>query len=809
MSTLTTNKEDAALKGNNPVAAHDIEWRGQIEMPYTTRLSFVPLLKDWEKRLSSQNIPEHFMAKQILTKAKAIPELWKPVDDPAVLDKHSELISWLLAGLFPLSLRDSQPGKATKPFDLNPIFMTPALQHMLEDCSMNITVETTADLSISTMHLKACAMILKECYGQNLNVDSVVIFTMGSKSCGLSRHFKSEMAIQFTEVVPTKPPKKLTQQQINKLLCNIYDLEAWMEALPPDAFEIHGLVGINLVDVTREESLSRLRQHLLKKDALTSPENVAFIQSLLRTYFQLPDLHFGIMAMDYPVRQDSKGSIYNIQHCLIDRWEDCQLWDEKQLSIYAKAAHYGHNVVLENLESLKEPTRAEKALLKKGFRSYLVAPLKSQNDKIIGLMEIGANQPFAINSFTELQLNDMMALFHTSMERSREETDNHIEAVMREYFTAIHPSIQWRFIDAAYDIINQQRKGLTTPTLPTLTFESVYPMYAQADIVNSSITRNQAIQKDFIRNLQLLEEVLKLAAQLFNYPILEQYLLETRHKLKELEKDLQTSDEHQLMEYLLEEVHPVLEEVARKNPKLLEAYRKYVEQLDPHLGIIYYHRKNYEISVNRINNHLSEIVDQAQVIAQEIVPHYFEKYKTDGVQFELYAGQAILKTGKFSQFQLRNLRLRQLLTLTEITTSMEKLSRELPTPLQTAQLVFVYGQPISISFRQDEKRFDVIGAYNLRYEIIKKRIDKASISLPDGNTERLTQPGKIAIVYATEKDRQEYLGYIDFLRRKNLVEGETEDLTLNQLQGVQGLKAMRIKISGTTAHPRSTSLTKK
>ncbi|RME06903.1 MAG: hypothetical protein D6816_07225 [Bacteroidetes bacterium] len=246
-----------------------------------------------------------------------------------------------------------------------------------------------------------------------------------------------------------------------------------------------------------------------------------------------------------------------------------------------------------------------------------------------------------------------------------------------------------------------------------------------------------------------------------------------------------------------------MEEVVRQNAILMEAYRNYTGQLDPHLGTVYLHRKAYEQSVNRINNHLSEIVERAQIKAQEIVPHYFEKYKTDGVQFELYAGQSILKNGKFTDFQLRNLRLRQLLTLTEITQSVEKLRDELPTPLQTAQLAFVYGQPISISFRQDEKRFDVIGAYNLRYEIIKKRIDKASVTLPDGTRERLTQPGKIAIVYATDQDRKEYMGYIDFLRRKNLVEGDTEDLMLNQLQGVQGLKALRIKIAGTNASHRT------
>ena len=54
----------------------------------------------------------------------------------------------------------------------------------------------------------------------------------------------------------------------------------------------------------------------------------------------------------------------------------------------------------------------------------------------------------------------------------------------------------------------------------------------------------------------------------------------------------------------------------------------------------------------------------------------------------------------------------------------------------------------------DQKQFDVDGAYNVRYEIVKKRIDKSYIK---GTTERLTQAGKIAIVYSNDSDATEYL----------------------------------------------------
>ena len=92
----------------------------------------------------------------------------------------------------------------------------------------------------------------------------------------------------------------------------------------------------------------------------------------------------------------------------------------------------------------------------------------------------------------------------------------------------------------------------------------------------------------------------------------------------------------------------------------------------------------------------------------------------------------------------------------------------------------------------DEKRFDVDGAYNIRYEIIKKRIDKALIK---GTKERITQPGKIAIVYSQDKDAQEYLKYINYLRASNfLTTDPIEYLDLQNLQGISGLKALRVNV---------------
>jgi hypothetical protein len=56
-------------------------------------------------------------------------------------------------------------------------------------------------------------------------------------------------------------------------------------------------------------------------------------------------------------------------------------------------------------------------------------------------------------------------------------------------------------------------------------------------------------------------------------------------------------------------------------------------------------------------------------------------------------------------------------------------------------------------------------------------------------------PGKIAIVYSQTSEALEYKRYFEYLKSKGYITGEVEELELDNLQGVQGLKALRIKIN--------------
>ena len=185
------------------------------------------------------------------------------------------------------------------------------------------------------------------------------------------------------------------------------------------------------------------------------------------------------------------------------------------------------------------------------------------------------------------------------------------------------------------------------------------------------------------------------------------------------------------------------------------------------------------------------MLDEKQVDAQQMYPHFFERYKTDGVEHNMYIGEAITKEDSFDNIYLYNLRLWQLQVMCEMENEFYNNQHEYPMSLDVTSMILVFNQPLSIRFRMDEKRFDVDGTYNARYEVVKKRVDKAFVK---GTTDRITHKGKITIVYSQKEDEQEYMRYVKFLQSKHVLGDEVEILELEDLQSVTGLRAIRASI---------------
>jgi len=254
---------------------------------------------------------------------------------------------------------------------------------------------------------------------------------------------------------------------------------------------------------------------------------------------------------------------------------------------------------------------------------------------------------------------------------------------------------------------------------------------------------------------------------------------------------LYTNSEQSVFDFVRDEIISVFEHLKTVDEDLKPLIEAYEATIDKGTHSFYNHRKDYDDTVMLINKELASVIDNKQKEAQLMFPHYFERYKTDGVEHNMYIGNSIVNDENFDELYLKNLRLWQLQVMCKMENVHYNLKPTMKVALDVASLILVHNTSLSIRFRMDEKRFDVDGTYNARYEVIKKRIDKSYIK---GTKERLTQTGKLSIVYSQKKDELEYLRYIKFLKSKGYFSNKIEILKLEDLQGVTGLKAIRAEI---------------
>ena len=252
-----------------------------------------------------------------------------------------------------------------------------------------------------------------------------------------------------------------------------------------------------------------------------------------------------------------------------------------------------------------------------------------------------------------------------------------------------------------------------------------------------------------------------------------------------------SDDEFEIYRFLTTEVKEMFKHLQSRLPVMKPAVEEYFSIVDSDTKTWNFHRKEFEDSITYINSTIARFIDIEQLKAQQLFPHYFERFVTDGVDFNIYIGQSVSPQKTFTSENLQQLKMWQLNIIIKSAILGKRLELKSPVPLQTTQLILTHSEPISISFRAAERKFDVDGAYNIRYEIIKKRIDKVHIK---DTGERLTQPGMLAVVYTQPDEGTEYIKFFESLQQEGLLKSDVQEYELEELQGVSSLKALRVGI---------------
>jgi hypothetical protein len=761
--------------------------------PFKSELSLVPLLTFWAKKFGDDTSAKGAFVRTVREQVEQVPELLSPITDLSVIQRHRALVDVLMGGIFPPAFFDQEFSAVFIPFMLKSFYATPPFEQLLqsEDGSLRGSVNLGPEM-ISAMRLFfAYALVLDRIYGVQLDVDYPLILTTTDADTGLERHFKMDFDWRFVEVETIGPVPVLTDATRRRLHGELFETDLFREVLPADRFVFRGFTIFRAIEVTDQEVLSSLERDLIDKESIVSHTRFKALQDKLRTLFRRPELRFGLAALDgdqvlvlnYGAESEHACIFADSRHHTVEEFRG---------SVYERAVKQGGPLIVEDLTEMPGRTPADDEIIEWGLRNIIVAPLFYQ-DKVIGTLELGSPRPGDLDWTHLPKLMQILPLFSMAVQRSMEELNARIQAFIKEKCTAIHPVVEWRFRKAVLKGMDNQPEDAddSVVEMEPIVFERIYPLYALSDIRGSSTQRSLAIQADLLTQLRLARDVIRWAHDARPLPGLHELLYRIDKHSTKIQVNLNSGDEVSIISFLRAHVESLFEHLQTFGPGVRERIEAYRAALDPRIGTVYDRRRLFEESVTRIADGISSYLDLEEQTAQTMFPHYFEKQKTDGVDHQIYVGASLLEDGKFDPLYLKSLRLWQLMVTCGVALKVNRLKDKLPIPLEVTHLVLVQHAPLSIRFRFDEKRFDVDGAYDIRYEIVKKRIDKAVIK---GTDERITQPGKIAIIYSHSAEGNEYRAYIEYLQSLGYFTGAVEDVELDELQGVYGLRALRVTV---------------
>jgi hypothetical protein len=759
--------------------------------PFATELSLAPLVTFWQQTMHPEHPVEGALVAKVQQALQETPALLEPITDGSVIAQHQEIIDTLMSVIFPRASGEEVHAAALWPFYLRSFYTTPAFARQLlaEDGCMRGRPNVDADLIEQIRILYAYALVLERVYGLSVDFAYPLIYTATDPDTGLDCHFKAMWNTRFVEVHTVGEIPPMTEALRTQILANLGDTPALMHLLPPEHFVLHGFLVLNALEVTDQEVLSSLKRDLIDRESLISTARFHSLQAKLRTLLRRPELCFGLAAL----QGEQVWLLYGETECAYNCiYADSKHYTLSELagSVYERVFTHGELVLIEDLTAYAPRSAVEDMLIHQGIRNLVVAPLLYQNT-VIGALELLSPLPGSLHAMNTVKLQEVLPLFAMAVQRSMDEFDTRVQAIIKEQCTAIHPAVEWRFRQAAIRWGEQRGQGAMVEMEP-IVFDEIYPLYGVSDIRGSSMHRNAAIQADLVTHLELARAILQCGYAHSPLPLLTALSFHACRHIARLEAGLGASDEVMVLDFLRRDVEPVFSYLQTCSPELRDKIDVYRATLNPHLGTLYQQRKDFEDSVMQLNETLAAYLDNEEDKAQAMVPHYFEQHKSDGIEYGIYVGASLLEHGGFDMVHVHNLRLWQLLVTCGLARQATRVKAHLKMPLDVAHLILVQHMPMAIRFRFDEKRFDIDGAYNMRYEIVKKRIDKALVK---GSDERLTQPGKIAIVYSQPREAQEYHGYIAYLQAAGELTEEVETLVLEDLPGAQGLQALRITVA--------------
>ncbi|MCB0532930.1 MAG: GAF domain-containing protein [Lewinellaceae bacterium] len=757
-------------------------------------ISFQPFYRYLQQRIKMEKTVKVDFYNSLIRKIEAYPELKKPVK-PEDIGKYRDLLELIYAHLTGITTEENETLWGLGPPRPGPVFYgTDSCCNLFAEKINQINEMTIGSSTEEHMRMERAfvySLILERYYDFKLLYKNEMTQSVIDKRTKLSKYYRVNVDTRFIEISHKGNLPALDFGKIDEQLHKGTLFEYLMKVLPLRNFTFTGFNIVYFTEFTEQYAIQLIRNMLLDRTNKGKEERMVELVQILRTIAGCIDIGFGFIPF---VRLNEKlildfGAISS--SVLLNYHKKNGSSDERVQEFLEEYVKSPLPIIINNGKNSIETTiDISPVLSQEQVVDYALLPLYNNSD-LIGVLEVYAKKEKILGKKMLLKIDPALSHIAQLMKIAVDDFNGMISRTVTEKFTSIQPAVHWRFKEAAWNYLYDCLLEKKETDIESIAFEQLYPLYGAVDIRNSSVERNHALEQDLRYQLTLLSETFAGLKKIYPMALLDKMIFECGKWLGLLNPAFSTEESIRLTYFLDREAQPALDHFKTLHPDCALIIDKYSRSLDETTGKSHLNRRNLEVSTQMITKALDAFLDNSEQEMQKTYPFFFEKYRTDGVEYDMFVGQALAPHKRFDRVYLSNLRLWQLQSMATISQMIRNMHAEMPKLLEVTLLIYVNSDPIDIHFRKDEKRFDVEGGYNVRYQMIKKRIDKVHIQDTD---ERLTQPDKIALVYTNKQDAAEYISHIRYLQQQHILNDDLEELELEELQGVSGLKALRVGV---------------
>lgn len=628
-------------------------------LPLQTSLSLKPFIGYLKKSAADEHSLKAKLSAFLLEKITKYPELEGDVPLSSV-DKYGDILELIYVCLTNITEDENKlPWALAVPMRPNFFYGTNAFYKLMYH--VHKAKKKGKDLQFDPEFMRRrnlnilYSFIMERCYNFSPFHKNEIIHSFIDDDTGLARHYRINIDTRFIEVSASRPLPDLKDFATPSQFRDGLDFDILEKHLPLSMFTFKGVSIVTISDETARYAVETIKNTMVKYNHKAEDTCYRDIRQALKTLVQHNDIEFNLTPL------------FRLNNKLVlpDHWASSSIFlgegkHEHSIEAFLEFAEdFSKNPKPLFYESISGKEAKLYPILRActhaGIQSLVVLPLFN-NGKLVGMMEIFARETGLLTEQLLARLDTAIPVVAQLLQTSLEHFNFKIDSVIKEKFTSLQPAVQWKFNETAWQYLQDSASGVKGK-LKTIRFEDVYPLYGAIDIRNSTIERNQALLGDLQTQFNILIETLENVKQHYKLALVDELVFKARKWKSTLDDTFTPNREVKLSDFLENEASGFLQHFKLTHPDAADIVDRYFKAVEDMKGDAWLHRKHLEDSIQKITSGINTYLDLMKDELQLSYPCYFERFRTDGVEYDIYIGQSIAPDKPFDILYLKNLRL--------------------------------------------------------------------------------------------------------------------------------------------------------